>query len=158
LSIIQGPFSVAPCQTQYHDSRCGRSQDLSRELTRHTRIRLGIHVLLFTAMVLTTLFHERELGSHAAHGTLPERRLGADHTMSQVFVAVSAFAVLLADVLVHVYRTDLRALSIHLIQLPSFLLVWLAVGCELVGERRMSLVMYLIGMLDLQSPWVRGTT
>jgi hypothetical protein len=81
----------------------------------------------------------------------------------QVFVALAACAVLLADVVVHVYRTRLTALScwclgrswgLFLVQLPSGMLVWLAVGCELMGERRMSLVMYIIGLLDLQSPWV----
>ena len=67
-----------------------RSQDLSGELTRHTRIRLGIHVLLFAAILLTTLLHENELGSHALHGALPERRLFGSEATSQVSVKSSA--------------------------------------------------------------------
>jgi len=139
-------------------------QNLSTERTQQTVIRLGVHVALFAPMLFTSLERHDDRGYTAVQGEMPDPQYH-DDTSTNVFIALSAFIVLVADALILVYRKELETLSAHMrlahssvwFQLPSVLLVYLSVGCEVLNARRIALTMFMVGVLEVQSPWVLST-
>jgi hypothetical protein len=137
------------------------SQNISSERTQQTVIRLGVHVALFLPMLFTSFQRYNERGHTAVQGAMPNSHL-EDKTYTNVFIAISAFIVLVADTLVVVNRKEMETLSTQMrltqgsvwFQLPSVLLVYLSVGCEVLNARRIALTMFMVGVLEVQSPWV----
>lgn len=138
------------------------SQNLSSERTQQTVIRLGVHVLFFIPLLFTAFLRRNDLGHLAAHGSVSNSKTN-HYLTANVYIALSAGIVLVADVLILVCRKEIETLSAQmkltqgssvLFQLPSLLLVYLSVGCEVLNARRLGLTMFMVGVLEVQSPYV----